>query len=281
MLDLCTIAKALEGDVTGRQVLCPGPGHSPRDRSLSVKPSPDAVDGFVVHSFCGDDWRVCRDHVRDRLGLSRFETPKKAKPLRVRKPDDNKLLKARHLWQCRHPIEGTPAEGYLRTARCYRGPLPGTIGFLEPGVYRWPAMIAAFGLADEPEPGAVCVREVHGIHLTFVKQDSSGKANVERPKMMLGPSNSWPIVVAPPNDCLGLAVTEGIEDALTVHQATGLGVWAAGSAGRMPNLAARVPDYIEAVTIYAHDDDAGQRGARSLADALVTRDVDVCIECPT
>ena len=32
-----------------------------------------------------------------------------------------------------------------------------------------------------------------------------------------------PIVVAPVNDSLGLAITEGIEDALSVHEATGFG----------------------------------------------------------
>jgi hypothetical protein len=36
----------------------------------------------------------------------------------------------------------------------------------------------------------------------------------------------------------------------------GLGVWAAGSAVFMPALAPLIPDYIDTVTIYAHDDDA-------------------------
>jgi hypothetical protein len=42
-----------------------------------------------------------------------------------------------------------------------------------------------------------------------------------------------PIVLAPPNDLLGSSITEGIEDALTMHEATGLGTWAAGSAARL------------------------------------------------
>jgi hypothetical protein len=37
---LRTIAKALGGEITGKSVLAPGPGHSSRDRSLSVTPSP-------------------------------------------------------------------------------------------------------------------------------------------------------------------------------------------------------------------------------------------------
>ena len=51
----------------------PGPGHSPKDRSLSVKIDTDAPDGFVVHSFSGDDPIVCRDYVRERLGLPAFK----------------------------------------------------------------------------------------------------------------------------------------------------------------------------------------------------------------
>jgi hypothetical protein len=50
--------------------LCPGPGHSPQDRSLSVR----LVDhDFVVYSHAGDDWQLCRDHVRARLGLPAWE----------------------------------------------------------------------------------------------------------------------------------------------------------------------------------------------------------------
>ena len=69
-MTLKSIARALNGTVNGDQVLAPGPNHSPRDRSLSVWIDHGSPDGFQVHSFAGDDWWVCRDHVRERLGLS-------------------------------------------------------------------------------------------------------------------------------------------------------------------------------------------------------------------
>src|SRR5580700_4529808 len=69
MLSLRSLAKALGGEVSGGQILCPGPGHSPKDRSLSVTFSPDAPDGFVVNSFSNDDFGDCRDYVREKLGL--------------------------------------------------------------------------------------------------------------------------------------------------------------------------------------------------------------------
>jgi putative DNA primase/helicase len=63
-------ARLLGGEVSGRGVRVPGPGHSPQDRSLSIKFTRSAPDGFVVHSFAGDDDLACRDYVRAKLGLN-------------------------------------------------------------------------------------------------------------------------------------------------------------------------------------------------------------------
>jgi RecA-family ATPase len=71
--DLQTIARLLGGEVGGGQVRVPGPGHSATDRSLSIKLDDAAPDGFVVHSFSHDDPIICRDHVRERLGLPAFK----------------------------------------------------------------------------------------------------------------------------------------------------------------------------------------------------------------
>jgi hypothetical protein len=60
------IARAVGGEISGGQVRAPGPGHSAKDRSLSIKL---AADGdFIIHSFANDDTMTCRDYVRDRLG---------------------------------------------------------------------------------------------------------------------------------------------------------------------------------------------------------------------
>ena len=67
------LAKALGGDARGADhVVAPGPGHTPQDRSLSIKLDPSARDGFVVNSFAGDDPIVCRDYVREKAGLGAF-----------------------------------------------------------------------------------------------------------------------------------------------------------------------------------------------------------------
>ena len=73
LTNLQTLAKTLGGEVNGSQVLAPGPGHSTIDRSLSVKLDSNAPDGFLTHSFAGDDAIICRDYVRVKAGLAPFK----------------------------------------------------------------------------------------------------------------------------------------------------------------------------------------------------------------
>jgi hypothetical protein len=78
MSQLHSWARALGGDVSGVQVLCPGPGHSTADRSLSVKIGHD--DEPIVHSFAGDDDLRCKDYVRAKLGKPKFKPNGHAQP---------------------------------------------------------------------------------------------------------------------------------------------------------------------------------------------------------
>jgi hypothetical protein len=190
--------------------------------------------------------------------------------------------KARWLWSRRHPIEGTPAETYLRKARAYGGPLPATLGFLAPRGEYPPAMIAAFGGASEREPSIVCISNdaVAAVHLTRLAPDGRQKAGTETDKMMIGTPQGSPIVLAAPGDLGGLAIAEGIEDALSVHEATGLGAWAAGAASFMPALAAAVPGWIECITILVDDDSAGRTNAVALAEQLESRGFSVRLIVP-
>jgi len=79
------------------------------------------------------------------------------------------------------------------------------------------------------------------------------------------------MVIAPPNDGLGLAICEGVEDAIAVHLATGLGAWAAGGTAFMPALAEAVPFYIGAITVCAHPEPQAQEAAEELAQRLAAR----------
>ncbi len=102
-LDLRSAARALDGKVIGQQIRCPGPGHSRSDDSLSVKLDGDDV---IVHSFSGDDLNTCKDFVRDRLGLPKWEPAANDDPgakgrtqLRPIKPEPE-----RDPWTCIVPV---------------------------------------------------------------------------------------------------------------------------------------------------------------------------------
>jgi hypothetical protein len=263
---------------------CPVASHGRRRGDLH--PSLQVTDGdrrLLVRCYADCDARDVLDELR-RRGL--LERPTRSTPAKQAPPPrtaDNherrQHEKAAWLWSQRRPIAGTIAETYLR-GRHISCALPLTLAFLSPTKPgRHPAMIAAFAIPDETEPGVLGQpRDVNAVHLTLLKPDGAGKANVERPKLFIGSPGGRPIVLAPPNDLLGLAITEGIEDALTAHQATGLVVWAAGAAGFMPALADKVPDYIEAITIYAHSDKAGRDGAHKLAQKLRARGIEIFLE---
>ena len=99
MMTLAGLAIALGGEVRSGEVLCPGPGHSKRDRSLSVSLSSSAPDWLLVHSYASDDWRQCRDLVRERLKLGAF-TPGNPRPVRAhiaKRPTDN-IEPALRIW---------------------------------------------------------------------------------------------------------------------------------------------------------------------------------------
>ena len=82
-LSLQSVARALGGVVRNGEVRAPGPGHSPKDRSLSVKLDPAAPGGFVVHSFAGDDPLGARDYVRERCGSPAFGRNGGHKPIEI------------------------------------------------------------------------------------------------------------------------------------------------------------------------------------------------------
>lgn len=106
------IAAKLGGVAQANEVLCPGPGHSPQDRSLSVKLDDKAPDGFLVHSFAGDDALACKDYVRSKLGLRPFQTHSQTSGNGSAKPW---TLLSEHVYQ---DELGQP---YLRVCKCRDG----------------------------------------------------------------------------------------------------------------------------------------------------------------
>jgi putative DNA primase/helicase len=115
----------LGGEVCNKKVRCPGPGHPKMDRSLVVSFKKTAPEGFLVHSFCGDSFEVCRDYVRELLGLAFFGDPKAKtqqpvtdEDARDNEPDNSE--RALELWSQSKPIAGTLGEKYLAESRDFR-----------------------------------------------------------------------------------------------------------------------------------------------------------------
>jgi hypothetical protein len=58
-------------------VRAPGPGHSAEDRSLCVKLDDKAPDGFLVHSYAGDDDIKAKDYVRQKISPPEWKPKEK------------------------------------------------------------------------------------------------------------------------------------------------------------------------------------------------------------
>lgn len=252
-MDARTIARALGGDICGAQVLAPGPGHSPRDRSLAVRLDAAAPDGFVIHSHSGDDWRECRDYVRHKLGLPDwqpgddrheqrripqshvdkwdFATVDAEVEKRCRTEDDLlRIERATKIWDGAIDPRGVAeVEGYLH-ARCLKLPDDVAVNVLRfHSRCPWrnentgrtdfiPCLVAAFKSIDDDQ--------VTGIH----------RIRVDRPqrwpkteRKMFGLVHGAAIKLASPQDVL--VIGEGVETSIAAMQ-LGLGpAWALGSVG--------------------------------------------------
>ena len=184
--------------------------------------------------------------------------------------------KALALWRRSLPIPGTLAETHLREFRAITCPLPATLRFLPAWREFPPAMIAAFGKTTELEPGLVSISEdiIRGVHLTRLTPRAASSRGMQSASSV-SVQLARRLCLRPANDLLGLAITEGIEDAISVHEATGLAAWAAGSASRLPAIAPAVPEWIDCVTVLADNDEdgVGLKFARLLIDQLNSRGI--------
>jgi hypothetical protein len=275
------LLQSINGKFGIHDISCPLCGPERRSPSNRVRPvlrvwyvSPNFIS--FVCARCGEE-----GFVRD------WDAPKINEVTRARVSSElehhreagaaERLRKALALWRARQPLRGTIAEKYLREARGYNAALPQTLGFLPARDGYPPAMIAAFGIPDEPEPGAMILPDasIRGVHLTRLLPDGNDRDHGEKAKIMIGHSKGWPVVLSPPTDGLALIIAEGIESSLSGFEATGLCTWAAGSASRLPALATAIPNWVESATILADDDVDGRRHAVSLAQAANERGLEV------
>lgn len=274
-MNLQSLAHALGGEVSGGQVIAPGPGHSPKDRSMAVRLDHQAPEGFIAFSHAGDDFRACRDHIKQRLGLSMSAisrtsgTSMSGKPAAAcsRPGNDDRTARAMALWNESVSPHDTLVETYL-TGRGL--PLP--------------ADAAGEAIRFHPEcpfrlddgkvvtlPTMLCLmRNVHtdapqAVHRTALGPNGDGKATVVglgNPKKMLGPSRQAAIKFGPDEEVLdGIGLTEGIETALAIMGIGWRPVWACGSAGSISSFP--VLNGVSSITLFADADPTGLAAAQS------------------
>ncbi len=263
MTALGAIARVLGGEVAGGQVLAPGPAHKPRDRSLSVRLSATAPNGFIVYSHCGDDWTVCADYVRQKLGLPGDDWKRENAPRRPsegrrqasRPPaqDDDrsaKIAAAVALWRSGDNPRGTVVETYLRSRGLELDDhIADEVLGWHPGVG---AMVALFRNIETNNPQAVS--------RTFL--DAEGRRLERR---FLGPVGGAAVMLDAFDEVAhGLHIGEGVETCMTAQQRENRRpTWALGSAGAI--AAFPVLGGIECLTILAEHDEASAHAVETCA----------------
>jgi hypothetical protein len=254
-LDPYILARALGGDVSGHNVLAPGPGHSAADRSLSIKIDPSAPDGFVVHSFAGDPPMQCRDHIRSVIDLGcrgwKLSGPPCSSQSRYSAPNheqDRRSALALKLWKEGCDPRGTVVTTYLAT----RGLM--ISDEIANEVIRFhPTLKSKAGSVG----GMLALfRDIHtnkpcGIHRTFLDQ-----AGRKLDRKMLGRAHGAAIKLdVDEHVTLGLHIGEGVESSLAARLAGFRPVWAVGSANAISTFPALTG--IETITILGEVDDGG------------------------
>jgi hypothetical protein len=244
---------------------------------MSLRLSPTAPDSFLVHSFAGDNWRTCRDHVRAKLGLSscgalleRAAAPKKQTSAT---PDEMRraifvVTKISAITRELDPIRGFPGERYLREHRCIdTDALDDILGrtdaigwhpsvyFNEPGhPLHGQKLGCIVGIMTDP----ATAQPTGAISRTYIGPDRKKVCKAKT----LGEGGGVVRLLRDEDTLEGLFLAEGLETALAAAALGLKPVWATGAAGTMgkfPVLAG-----IECLTLIAdHDTNgAGERAAR-------------------
>jgi hypothetical protein len=252
MIDLRILQRALGGGISGGQLLCPGPGHSPRDRSLAVRLSPSG-DDFVVYSYAGDDWTLCKDYVRQRLGLPAWQPgdghDRRVDRLRLQifegaaveadaahrpltQDDRVRIERARAVWDEATDPRGTLAERYLRSRALALGnDLAGKALRYHPrcpwrdentgATVRVPALVAVFRSVDDDA-------------VTAIQRVALTPEGAKIGRRMLGIVHRAAVKLDQAGDTLH--VGEGVETMMAARQLGLAPSWALGSAGMVAHF---------------------------------------------
>jgi putative DNA primase/helicase len=273
------LVRALGGRWHGRRSTVRCPAHSDRTPSLSISEGDDGRPLVFCHAGCPQAAVI--DALR-RLGLwsgpgERVEyRPLDPAVIDARRQQDAKerqhrLARARAIWRdaarnrCRELVIT-----YLRSRQLTIEPPPTMrSGRIWHPFERctMPAMVTAIQGGDG---------RLQGVSLTFLRPDGRGKADIEHPRLTCGELLGGAVRLAPAGPRLGLA--EGLEDALTVQQESGLPCWASLGTSNLPKVA--LPEAVEEVVILADRGQAGEAAAQAAVEEYVAAERVVRVAWP-
>jgi putative DNA primase/helicase len=253
---------------TGAMVHCPC--HNDHSPSLSIA---EVNDRQLYCCMAGCAQETVLASLRD-LGLwpgdgQQHHQPQHHPEPRRRPPDGRDAAARTELalrtWSETRAASCTQAEIYLR-ARAITVAIPPTLRF-HPALFHkdhngvvthHPAMVAAVQNIDG---------RIVAIHRTYLKSGGSGKAEVNLQKMALGPIRGAAVRLAPAAPILCL--TEGLETALSIQQATGMASWAALGTANLARV--ELPELVREIVIAADGDQPGERAAQAAAQRLLAQ----------
>lgn len=270
-MSLHAIVRRLGGDLYdgGRRANIPAPGHSRRDRSVSLFERDGRV---LIHTFGDSDWRAVRDHLRD-LGLldTAGREPASAPPSEATlKVASDRARAARRdtavaLWRQGSAIAGTLSGRHCR-GRGVGDALPGPhalrhhpaapLSVYRPTRSTRPAMMAGVCDADG---------SITAVEITYLTPGGRRAFDLALPRKTIG---LIPACSAVRLDAAGpdLLVAEGVFTALAARRCFALPAWALLSTSNLRRW--RAPPSVRFVLIAADRGPDGEASAARLAEGL-------------
>jgi putative DNA primase/helicase len=246
----------------GTRALFPGPNHSHKDRSVSLAETEEGR--ILIHCFSPkDDWRDVRRALAE-LGLLDDEARGDARGVRSVSPriavqplDEERLARARRIWDESRPLHHTVGTAYLR-----RRAIPEVLW--DTAALRFHAQMTSLDDRVKRPALVAAIRddagELQGVQVTLLTAHGTAKAAVPTPRRVIGKLIGGAVRLHPVHD--ELAIGEGVETMLSASHALGLPAWAALTADNLSRFTA--PAFVRRMVIVADNDAAGAAAAAVL-----------------
>lgn len=254
MLDLRSIAHALGGTISGKEVLASSPGHSSRDKGTAVRIAPGAPDGILVTCFNGGQAEALavKDTLRAAGILPAYDGQRR----------ELTLAEKEAIQQAQAERERERQEAQANAAQIARQRLAQAVPALAGHPYLAHKRVAPERLWQAGDRLLVPMADQAGTiwNVQCIAPDGG--------KLFLKGGRTKGVFWWAGKATDRLVIGEGMATVAAIRRATGLPVIAALSAHNLPSVAALVrAKHPEITLIIAADDDAaGMKAARIAAE---------------